>query len=119
MTDAEDVNSSEETNHSHGNITRLLSRASKAEGELALLHQQSIKEQAERQRLEHLLNGLQRKYRALQEAMTMAESQYAAQNRAIELLGQRLRFRMKQLRGVMCVLTEESWVEEEFEIASS
>lgn len=112
------MTSSEESNRSHDNITRLLSRASKAEGELALLRQQSIKEQAERQRLEHLLNGLQRKYRALQEAMTVAESQYASQTRAIELLGQRLRFRMRQLRDVMCVLTEESWVEEEFEVAS-
>jgi predicted nucleic acid-binding Zn-ribbon protein len=112
------VNSSEETDYSHGNIARLLSRANKAEGELALLRQQIIKEQAERQRLEHLLNGLQRKYRALQEAMTVAQSQYTAQTRAIELLGQRLRFRMRQLRDVMCVLTEESWVEEEFEVAS-
>jgi hypothetical protein len=50
--------------------------------------------------------------------MTVAESQYAAQNRANELLGQRLRFRMRQLRDVMCVLTEESWIEKEFEIAS-
>ncbi|KAF3404803.1 hypothetical protein DPV78_003441 [Talaromyces pinophilus] len=118
MADADDVTSSEESSLSHSNITRLLSRASKAEGELALLRHQSIKEQAERQRLEHLLSGLQRKYRALQEAMTVAESQYAAQTRAIELLGQRLRFRMRQLREVMYVLTDESWFEEEFEIAS-
>ncbi|KAF4956032.1 hypothetical protein F66182_18360, partial [Fusarium sp. NRRL 66182] len=118
MADTEDPASSEETKHSHGNITRLLSRASKAEGELALLRQQSIKEQTERQRLEHHLNGLQRKYHALQEAMTVAESQYAAQIRANDLLTLRLRFRMRQLRNVMCVLTDESWVEEEFEIAS-
>lgn len=50
--------------------------------------------------------------------MTVAESQYAAQIRANDLLTLRLRFRMRQLRNVMCVLTDESWVEEEFEIAS-